>query len=319
VNREVTLRCAIFFLGAAALLTLATGPIRADVDNLEGGVFIAHHVPDMMFTNPPPAEGWCQHYLDNFAIADSASQINRIDTTEASVWFVIAAWVEDKEFLTVQFGLGGYNGNAYGFILSECGGCFPAEGLELPSSGWPGPHEGIAITVTTLPWTGNYVPVYCFWGHAYEEAVLPLGVDETMPIPFGGFVNNAVPAQMFDATCFGAMGIFTSGIPCGPIDPPPPIPHVCCVGPDCFLVMSELECNLLHGVWYPNLDSCDPNPCVSVCCIGEECVLTYSQIACQASGGIWRPDLGHSCEPNPCPSTPVRRKNWGNIKTLYGP
>ena len=56
---------------------LSISPTLADEDDLSNGVFIAHHPPGIQFTDPPP-EGWCQHYLDNFAIYSCDEQNPRI-------------------------------------------------------------------------------------------------------------------------------------------------------------------------------------------------------------------------------------------------
>jgi hypothetical protein len=152
-------------------------------------------------------------------------------------------------------------------------------------------------------WTGNYIPVYYFWGYAYygDQST----VVELTPYPgdeyahFANFPGSGQPVEEFNVSCLGGMGINTDGVPCGPIYIPPPPPQVCCVGPACYLLDDIAACNVAHGDWYEGLTSCEPNPCVHVCCIVEECVLTYSQTACAAMGGAWHGNWD-SCANNPC-------------------
>jgi len=62
---------------------------------------------------------------------------------------VLSAWTESKQWCGVEFGFGGYDGGA--FLVAAHGGCFPGAGLTIPTSGWPGPGEGIALAVTDTP------------------------------------------------------------------------------------------------------------------------------------------------------------------------
>ena len=63
-------------------------------------------------------------------------------------------------------------------------------------------------------WTGNYVPVYYFWGYAYDmQAVIPLAGDLSHHSHFGGWGNCSMPTpELFGAVAFGGMGINTDGI-----------------------------------------------------------------------------------------------------------
>ena len=99
--------------------------------------------------------------LNDVAITQAPEQVNRIDGPDAdAIWFVLAAWHEDKEWCGVQFGFGDYDPNLFGVL--EYWPVFPVEGLELPTSNWPGPSSGTAFVTTGNPWTGNYEPVYFF-------------------------------------------------------------------------------------------------------------------------------------------------------------
>ncbi len=154
---------------------IVTGSALADPEDLEGGVFIAHFPTEMEFSSEPPAGGWCQDYWDNYRIEDCEDQVNRIDTYDQVIWFVLAAWDEEKEWCGTEFGFGDYDPAA--FVVTDYGPCWPEDGLEIPTASWPGPEEGTAIVVTGDPWEGNLVPVYWFAGYAYEEGLIPLAVD----------------------------------------------------------------------------------------------------------------------------------------------
>ncbi|MCK4303256.1 MAG: hypothetical protein KAY24_03365 [Candidatus Eisenbacteria sp.] len=252
-----------------ALVTvgLAAGIAHADPSNLESGVFIAHYPALLEFSSNPPPEGWCQHYLDSYAITACEDQVNRIDTQGGVVWFVLAAWSESKEWCAVEFGLGSYDAAA--FLITDHGACFPEAGLELPSDNWPGPNEGTAITVTGDPWLGNLQPVYYFSGYAYSAGVIPLAVDPGAN--FGGTANCENPPLAWDVAAFGAMGMFTDGI------------YACPQG----------------GI--PGGHSPGGNE-AAVCCFGEECRLMTPE-ACEEAGGEFHPEWG-DCTPNPCDSPP---------------
>ncbi len=224
-----------------------------DSSSLAMGVFIAHAPPGLQWTS---GEDWCQRYLDEFPIASSSEQVNQVEIGTEHVWYVLAGWEEDKEFCAAQFGFGDYSPDAY--MIYDSGPCYPETGgLELPTGGWPGPNEGTALTVTNMPWSGNYVPIYWFGGYAYSEDQIQLGINEAQG--FGGFSNCLEPRWSFDATCFGALGIAIDGAACHP-----GLPSVCacCIGEICQMLTLE-DCTLVGGEWQAGLESCDPNPCVS--------------------------------------------------------
>lgn len=207
----------------AVLVGLSAFSALADENDLSNGVFIAHYPPDIQFSILPPAEGWCQHYIDNFAIECCSEQNVRIDVSSGSVWYVLSAWDEEKTWCGTQFGFEWYDPMIFRFI--DWGPCFPNDGLEIHSGEWPGPLAGTAFVIAGdpyVPWSGNFVPVYHFVGYAYPSGVIPLSIDPTPGIPFGGWCNCTMPApEQFEATCFGGMGIFTDGIECCPQGAPP--------------------------------------------------------------------------------------------------
>ncbi len=344
---------------AISLLLLAgsvAGFVRADPPwFLEGGALIVHQVPELVYSTDPPAGGWCAAY-EAHAISSWEEQVNRVDVqgSRPVVWFVLAAWLaSDKEWCGCEFGLGVYDPELYQFV--EYGPCYPGQGLELPTQGWPGPNEGTAFVSGGGPWTGNYTPIYVFCGYAYSDpgpGVIALGIDP--PTGFAGFCNCEVLLESWEAGSMGGLGINTDGIWAQPqanairaccfyevcelwtclecralggtwlpeeptCDPNPCLPPVCapcCIGGLCGCTTQE-DCLLLGGVWFPEYGDCGPpNPCVAVCCLGEQCSVVRED-QCDMAGGVWHPEWTE-CDPNPCrPPVPTERASWGRIKALY--
>lgn len=270
------------------------------------------------------------------------------------VWFILAAWLApDKEWCGCEFGFGAYDPGL--FQYAECGPCFPEQGLELPTGGWPGPNEGTALVTAGVPWIGNYTPVYMFCGYAYSyhgPGVIPLGVDP--PTGLAGFCNCVLPPESWEAGSLGGLGINTDGIWAQPqpnviraccldevcelrthlecqgiggrwlVDEPdcepnpclPPECAPCCIGGICGCTTQEY-CLLLGGVWLPEYGDCGPpNPCPAVCCVGDLCSVVR-QDECVDAGGVWHPEWT-TCNPNPCrPPVPVETVTWGRVKALY--
>jgi hypothetical protein len=173
-----------------------------------GGALIAHFPAEMTFSFDPPTGGWCQFYWDSLRIEDCEDQVNRIDTGSQVIWFVLAAWDEEKEWCGTEFGFGEYDSDA--FVITDFSPCWPENGLEIPTSSWPGPSEGTAIVTTGAPWEGNFVPIYRFTGLAYEEGLIPLAADPATE--FAGTSNCANPPESWAADSLGAMGVFRDGV-----------------------------------------------------------------------------------------------------------
>jgi len=244
---------------------IVTGSALADPEDLGGGVFIAHFPTEMEFSSEPPTGGWCQDYWDNYRIEDCEDQVNRIDTYDQVIWFVLAAWDEEKEWCGTEFGFGDYDPAA--FVVTDYGPCWPEDGLEIPTASWPGPEQGTAIVVTGGPWEGNLVPVYWFAGYAYEEGFIPLAVDPATG--FAGTANCANPPEVWAADSLGAMGLFADGIYVCPVGAPGGEgglgstgleAAVCCLEEHCR-IMAEDECERAQGIFHPESPSCDPDPC----------------------------------------------------------
>ncbi|MBD3236691.1 MAG: hypothetical protein GF330_08305 [Candidatus Eisenbacteria bacterium] len=187
---------------------LTVGIASGDPTDLEGGVLIAHHPSGVQFS---AGTDWCQKYDEEYALTSCENQNNRIDLNglqgQTSVWYILAAWTEAKTWCGTEFGFGTYDPDIYGFV--DWGACSPGENLEIPTESWPGPNEGVAVTTTDTPWSGDLEPVYYFAGYAYYEGLIPLAADPATG--FGGTGNCATPPESWAAANFGGMGLFSAG------------------------------------------------------------------------------------------------------------
>ncbi len=300
----------------------AAAAAQTDPDDLSGGVFVAHHVPELTYSDEAPGEAWCAAYAP-YAIGDWSEIRHFIEEPGrgADVWFVLAVWpAEERHWCGTEFGLGDFDPVV--FRIAEARPCFPSEGLELASAGWPGPNEGTAFVATGVPWSGNWIPVYFFGGYSYgyggAATRIPFALD---PITgFAGFVNCLDPPGMFGVAAH-LLDAFGMGINCdGILVVPPPPRGACCAGGACE-VTSEAVCVQADATFMGPDTTCDPNPCPAVCCLetaeppGMSCEITV-EADCLAQGGAWH-SAWTACEPNPCPLSPVRQASWGAIKHLY--
>jgi hypothetical protein len=209
-----------------------------------------------------------------------------------------------KEWCGTEFGFGQFDPAIVYF--QEWGPCL-ANALVLPTAGWPGPVEGVAVVSTLDTWLGNFMPTYYFVTYNYGEGLIPLDIDPAQN--FAGMGNCMSPSITWDAECLGAMGIFMDGIECCP--PIPPEPGACCdleTG-NCFMY-TPFECQIAGYVFYGG--DCEPvNPCPQppmpgACCdeYTGECFFILLE-NCDLIGGLFLGE-GIECEPvNPCPVPPT--------------
>lgn len=208
---------------ALLALSLCAAPVRSDVHDLSEGVLILHGEPGIEWTNY--CQMWPYHGIDS-----CSEQETRIDCDPGQdylflILHVLAAWAEPKEFCQVEFGLGDFDALNYTMWASFTDACFPGEGVETPTAGWPGPHEGVVLTATDTPWSSALAHVYVMAVYAYSypgsppPTAIPLAPHPTSG--FGGTVNCLDPPEAFPAVCFGAVGIGMDGVYCCPEGPSP--------------------------------------------------------------------------------------------------
>jgi hypothetical protein len=330
----------------------------ADVNDLSNGALITHHVTAASYTTDVPTGSWCTYYSglgDKVTTCDQ--QVNEIagSMNGNKLWFVLAAWTEDKVCPSAEFGLDytPSNGVDAGYQIMEQGACFPVSGLEIAGPTWPAPGNGIALTCTgDVNWSGNYIPVYYFWGYTYGAGTVDLIPDPQ--VPFIGFSNVNGESFWVDTDHRGKLGL--GGTAGRRVCPQPPTPGACCFdsGNTCQLV-SQAECMNLGGHFQGEGTTCDPNPCPTTwaCCIGADCYVlpqadcvdTYGgrwmngqtceavdctaapcclhsgcqflrSWECDAIGGDWHPELSN-CLPNPCNQTfEIRPDGTGDFPTI---
>ncbi len=301
-------------------VTLLAPSAHGDPSNLYGGILAAHYVPEIPARYYPPGGDWCEAYRQDFRI-ESLDELNvRIDVIgyEPVIWYVIAAWEpEEKQWCGTEFGFGDYD--PIPFAIADAWPCFPDQGLQIPTPGWPGPGEGCAFVTTTEPWAGNWEPVYFFAGYAYQyygygSTMIPIAEDPATG--FIGFGNCLTPPEQFEVLEPSRWGLG--------INEPGIVPAwsqsqgACCVIGLCSEVTQE-ECDLLGGEWLGYGTTCDPNPCPAVCCFwtpAHLCEILLEE-ECVVQNGIWHAEWG-SCDPNPCVIyTPTGNVTWGRIKSFY--
>ena len=236
---------------------------NADPSDLSGGVFIAHAPPSLEYSS---GYDWCERYQKVHSISSCEEQNPRIDLDgnlgERSVWYVIAAWEEEKEWCGTEFGFGSFDPAIYSFL--DWGACLPNE-LEISTTNWPGPNEGTAVVATDTRWEGNFPAVYYFSGYAYSQGQIPVAEDPAKA--FGGFANCAVPGERWEPQ-YGAIGIFQDGASvCPGVVPTDELemlfheyPAVCCLGNSCSVLL-ERDCQALRGTYYPDRVFCGPLAC----------------------------------------------------------
>ena len=72
----------------------------------------------------------------------------------------------------------------------------------------------------------------------------------------------------------------------------------CCIGASCQ-VMETDACTAAGGVYFPEIDACDPDPCAAyVCCAGSTCQIVNLYDCLRAGGTLFEDVAG--CDPNPC-------------------
>jgi hypothetical protein len=289
------MRVAIFVLGVLGAVTGAW----ADPNDLSGGVLMAHYEAAIQYCIDPT--DYCALYA-LYPISDPSQAIVQLPDETTVVWYVIAAWMEPKTWCGTEFGFNDYVGAAFTYYNE--GACFPVTGgLEIPTTGWPGPGEGTAFVTTGDPWSGNYLPVYWFAGKGYEyygPTIIMIHVDP--PTGFCGFSNCMNPPASFTVPVFGrgGMGIGEPGIIPG--GGPSTFPWACCipVAPWCVEVWYEWDCLALGGTWHQT-ELCYQITCPQewACCIGGVCQMMFEE-NCNLVGGTWM--QGVACDPNPCPA-----------------
>jgi hypothetical protein len=294
-------------LWTLAVLAMTASVAQAVDTDLSHGVFIFHHDPTIVFSEYPG--GWCEYYLNNYAINSCEQQNPSIMTygspTNLRVWFLISAWSENKTWCATEFGLGNYSADALIIASGGYGACAPGSTLEIPTDNWPDPNSGTVIATTDTPWSGNFVPVYYFTGYVYDgSGPGTVQLTASPATQFVGWVNCQTPPIEYDNTdCLPALGYMMDGVECCP--GAGPAQGACCfpLGDSCE-VLTQADCLSSGGTYLGDGTSCTPNDCpvVWACCVGEVCSMETSE-DCDGLGGDFLGE-GFDCDPNPCQGEP---------------
>jgi len=165
-------------------------------------------------------------------------------------------------FCAIDFGFAQYDFSALA-IVGHGFFCPPRAGiLTIPSAGWPGPNEGVAITYTGPQEDRTRREKICelawFAAYVYGAQTLPLG-----PNPMTGMVgitDDANPPNL-DELEEWQLGVLAFGVagynPCAP----PNVRGACCLGGRCQELYRD-DCDLQGGVFQGENTDCFPNPCL---------------------------------------------------------
>jgi FlgD Ig-like domain len=194
------------------------GDAIADQHDLTSACLSAHFPPDYTFSS---GEDWCDAYGAQYQI-DSQTSINSsipgdvyVSAANPFTWYILVSFCdgEDKLWGGVSFGLGEYSEDAC--FITNHGGCVPGGGAGHTSPGWPGSGSGIDL-LSTMPWEGNFEPVYYFQGYQYSgTTIIPVtGYFENDIWNPAGVQNTINPITFYsinDDNALGAMGVGVDG------------------------------------------------------------------------------------------------------------
>lgn len=243
-------------LDAACLLAAAC---TASAGPHEYGVLLTHLNPTLEYS----AGGGSAMYegLSGLRDCEDAITEGQVMPEQAQIWYVLASFHNSPGPINlglVDFGFGDYDSRKMAFL--DSGACNDGF-LLMPTSGWPGPNEGIGVLYQTGRRT-TIVEVYWFASYVYAPVSIPLDED---PATAGrddtGFVDCRDVSPVADPIWdFGVMGFGEEGYnPCSTA----PANGACCVGDECQIV-DRTQCEMLGGSYRGDNTTCFPNPCKSI-------------------------------------------------------
>jgi hypothetical protein len=165
-----------------------------------GGFLIVHSNPDLIYTTDN--DGYC----GQSGLTSCADAITSQMGPSIKIIHVLAAFPSESSprVTGLTFGI---DYDSTKISLEDYGSCGD---FELPTTGWPAPGEGTAVTFAAAQ-TGLLTEVY--WFAAYNLAPATLNL---IPHPTQGgyFADDHVPANLEPIACYGAFGFDTSGSTC---------------------------------------------------------------------------------------------------------
>lgn len=262
----------------------------------EYGTLVFHVDPSVVLTDG-------ETYCERSAVESCAEVIARADGSDPVVFWTLAAFIEGSSprLAGVEFGID-YDPSATPLLAHAACGDF-----ELPTSGWPDPGEGTAVTFT-VPRTGTIEEVYWFAAYSYAGSATQFNL---APHPVHGavFADDSIPSEIDPVARLGVLGFNAPGdVPC------PAALGACCF-PDgqCDELTNE-ECDQQLGLYEGDGTACDPNPCpppppdTGACCFDDGHCEVLPRHDC--------PDFYQgddtTCDPHPCDPAGACCDLWGD-------
>jgi hypothetical protein len=274
------------------ILVVSGQAVAASENDLSTAIFLTHFPQNYAYSSD---NNWFERYESEFRI-DSEQECNPMvpdgvynASSNPVIWYVVVTFhgCGEKVWSLTKFGLNDYDPDA--FVITGGGICLE-EGLEIPSSNWPGPNQGIELAGLSSHWRGKIEPVYYFEGYQYIGTT-QVGISgyydsvyhdvelRTYPLPSGVY-KIAEPNRL------GSMGIGMPG----------ETPHVyeceryaCCLPTEMCELLDQWQCEYARGVFHADLTSCDGLDChvYAPCCIGDSSCVIIDRFDCEEEGGYW--------------------------------
>jgi hypothetical protein len=238
-----------------AFVALCAASMPATAGPHANAALIMHLNPQIEYTSSVTSYAGQSDLRD---CREAITQGQVLGDAAAQVWFVIASFAKSPGPVNVggiEFGFGSYKAGNVDFVAAgPCGD----DWIEIPTSHWPGPREGVAMALgPDVGLRADPLEVYWFAAYVYGPVTIELG-----PNPMSGLVGIAakedpVPdaEEVYDLGSLG-FGLDHPGFnPCNPN-----VRGACCAFGDCRLV-SESECQGLGGAFKGAGTDCFPNPC----------------------------------------------------------
>jgi len=232
-------------LGAAAA---GAGP-HAD------GVLLTHLNTDIEYTASTVS------YAGQSDLRDCREAVTEgpVVADRAQVWFVLASFAKSPGPVNLggmEFGFADFRASRISFV--GYGPCNDGE-LELPTSRWPGPREGTAISFMNAPRREELVEIYWFASYVYEDVSIELTVrPETETAQFATPGYEGSPSVTDDAADFGILGFGEEGY--NPCAAPGPASGACCIWGQCRIMQRD-ACESQGGAYQGDNSDCFPDPC----------------------------------------------------------
>lgn len=272
-----------------ALVGLALGATQSLAGPHAHGALIVHWNEQLVYTDGG------DDYCGQSALSACDFAVTRTDPgdgSEAAVLTILAAFPGGSlpELRGATFGIQ-YDPELSVLDWGACGD------FVLPTSGWPGSGEGVALTwnIAQTSWL-----VECAWFAVSDESLLAASFDVIAhPTQGGKFADDSVPSQLDEVEFYGSFGFLQDGsAPC-----PPPVEGACCqpLG-SCQMLLPD-ACADAGGIYAGVGTVCDPNPCPQpegACCRPNGSCFEVEESVCVDAGFIWNGAFT-SCIPNPCP------------------